>query len=155
MLSQPSTISSSSPTTSGSLDTLFTSSDLTRFNSLHKPRQRSARVDCAERRDLTCERRSRPRLNSRSTSTDVAVSDVSFCLLVKGSTLHTRDSQVVDCHARQMGERCTTFTPPSNWVSDMLHVHTEVVVELGAQADRLLGCKCREIVEDVVTLRFI
>jgi hypothetical protein len=63
----------SSPTMSGSFDTLITSSDSTRPNSLHWPRQRSARDDCAKRQLLTCVRMRWPWLNSRSTSTDVAV----------------------------------------------------------------------------------
>jgi len=77
-LSHPSTISVSSPSISGSIVTRFTSSGLIRFSWLQNPRQRSARVDCTERRDLTCESSRRPRLNRRSTSIDVAISTVSI-----------------------------------------------------------------------------
>ncbi|OAX33294.1 hypothetical protein K503DRAFT_533890 [Rhizopogon vinicolor AM-OR11-026] len=86
ILSHPCAISCSSPSTSGSIVTLLASSGLMRFSWLQNSRQRSARVDCAERRDLTCESSRRPRLNSRSTSIDVVMSAVSVLAHARWAT---------------------------------------------------------------------
>jgi hypothetical protein len=65
--------SSLSPSwTSGIFATTSTSISLIKLCSLQFPMHKSARVDCAERRLRTCERMRRPRLKTRSTSTEVA-----------------------------------------------------------------------------------
>ena len=48
-----------------------------------------------------------------------------------------------------------TFVPPSNGVSNIFHIRTEVAVKFRVQVSRLGWCECRKIVEYVFALIFI
>jgi hypothetical protein len=154
ILSHLSIISSSSLSTSGNTMTLFTSSGLTRLSWLHSLRHSSACIDWTERHDRTCDRSRWPRLNSWLTSIEVAKSHVSY-LSDKRGTSHTRNTQVINGHARQLWVWCMTLVPPSNGVSNMLYIWTEVPIEFGTQISWFGWSECRKVIKNIITLRFI
>jgi hypothetical protein len=71
--SQPSSISLSASPSSSFISLIErTSSDLTSWWALHWATHSTTWVVCTDNRDRVCESKSRPRLNSRSTSIEVA-----------------------------------------------------------------------------------
>ena len=130
MESQPSSSSSSSPSTSFCTVTAMTSESLTNPSLLQEPKHKRARVVCAVRRERTWERRRRPRLKTRSTSTEVAV-DPSLCEMktIEQMRKQTWDRKIVAGHSRKAWICRSPFIPPHQCVVDMFRISAEVGVQ--------------------------
>lgn len=121
----------------------------------HSPTHRIARVLCALRRLRTCVRARRPLLKTRSTSTDVPVTDMWLAgarTSQRGEGRRTWDRQVVQRHPREAREAAATIRPPLQWIGGVLGQAGEVTSDLVGRSNIDLACLVGEEVEDIGSL---
>lgn len=95
----------------------------------------------------------RPRLNTRSTSADVAVPDtISTRKLIRINNGHTRDCKVADGHAREVRVLCASLIPPRDRVGGLLDVIRKVRVQLISDLGGLRRRESWDVVEQVLRL---
>jgi hypothetical protein len=114
------------PCISSNEATEVTSSSLTNPLRLHEPRQRSARVNVTESRLRVCDRIRRPRLKSRSTSTDVAVQQSKIRMNKKRILVYTWYCQIVEGHSRQLWIGVFVLAPPLDRVGRLYRFTVEI-----------------------------
>jgi hypothetical protein len=92
--------SESSPMISGSAVAALTSLSFTYPNRLQAPTHINARVDWTDKRERRCDKRIRPLLKTRSTSTDVAAEAVTLVSSLRSPREEqlTRYQEVIQCH---------------------------------------------------------
>jgi hypothetical protein len=113
--------------------TTSTSESLIKLRTLQLPTHRREWVDWAERWLRTCDKRSLPRLNTCSMSTEVAMQNGQNIRLQLDSTIakqHTRNAKIIECHSRQTRVHGTMLKPPKQDIGDLLSISTEIAIDL-------------------------
>lgn len=146
--------SSSSATSSGRTVTAVISLSLTYPSKLQFQRQRSARVDSADKRLRMWDKMIRPWLKMRSTSVEVAEKTSIPEHRNSFSTL-TWDWKIIKGHAWKTWIHGLVFIPPKEDIFNLFRVCAEVLCEFIAKFSRAWWGKHWEIIKYVWNLKLI